>query len=435
MLATQYSENSEVCAGMRMDNETYRLKVENMFSLLVEKDGQWKPEVQAELEHLALSARKGRYFLRVVGDQPRAMQVYFYRFFLSRAKRDDAVLDLERHIRHMFYEAREEAKAILAEVVDEATLPALFQVISLTEEGWLAGELIRIVLATPVENLRKPIQEHLYSPVYLLQCLAIYFIGKLGDEQLLDTLAAFYRKPEGEKVDRLEKKALDALMEGGRVAPPRLLLRWMRDKNSRVRELGLVLAAERQLPEAVGDLVSLVLVDPKTRSKAAAILLAYEQAGLVSWNKGNEKSASVTSILSAAKEAPLLATLRSLLQREERALVREVVVKLARLAPRSDELLSQLRRMVTEDHATGVQIAAMHTLAVHDRLKLSQALVELFSADAPSKEAVEVANVIMDSMSAAEVRTIKQGMQMRMERRQAALDRFAASVEWWRHDT
>lgn len=420
---------------MRMDNETYRLKVENMFSLLAEKDGSWKPEVLTELEHLALAARKGRYFLRVVGTQPRTFQIHFYRYYMSRARREDSIVDLERQIRHMFYETREEAKEILAELVDSSTLPALFQVIALTEEGWLAGELIRIVLGAPIDQLRQPITQHLYSPTYLLQCLAIYLIGKLGDEDLLEALVEFYRKPEGEKIDRLEKKAYDALIEGGSMASPRLILRWLKDKNSRVREIGLTLASERQIPEAVSDLVGLVLVDAKTRARAAAVLLEYEQAGVLSWHKDDERSLGVQRIINGAKEAPLIATLRSMLLREDNSAVREVVVNLTRLAPESNELSSQLRRLVNEDNSSGVQIAAMHALADVDRGRMKRALIELFSADAPNREVIEAANEIMDTLPASEVRQIKQGVRTRMERRKAALDKFAASVEWWRHDT
>lgn len=419
---------------MRMDNETYRLKVESLFDLLRGENGVWKPDVQAELEQLAVSPRKGRYFLRVVSAQPRDIQVYFYQFFMRRCQRDDAIADLERHIRHMFYENREEAKSVLAAVAVTDTLQALFRVIALTEEGWLAGELIRVVLAVPGEVLAEPIRKNLHSQDYLLQCLAIYLIGKSGDETLLQLLAEFYRKPEGEKLERLEKKAYDAMLEGARSASARVVLRWLKDKSYRVREVALVLVAERQIPEAVADLVGLVLVDPKTRPKAAAILLAYAQAKLLSWNPQDAGSADVRKIMAAAKPAPLLATIRTLL-RDENPVVRETAVNLARLAPASEELAAQLRRLVAEDKAAAVQVAALYALAELDQAKLVLSMIELYSADAPSKEAVEAANALISTLSDADTRTVKQGVSARLEKREAALDRFVANVEWWRHDT
>jgi predicted DCC family thiol-disulfide oxidoreductase YuxK len=419
---------------MRMDNETYRLKVENLFDMLRDEENVWRPEVQSALEQLALSPRKGRYFLRVVSVQPQAVQAHFYSIYMQRAHRDDSIQDLERHIRHMFYEAREDAKAVLAQVVSADTLPALFRVIALTDEGWLAGELIRIALSASSGELYEPIRRSLWSDDYLLQCLAIYLVGKSEDEQLLGLLAKFYRRPEGEKLDRLEKKSYDALLEGGRNAPERLISSWLRDKHSRVRDVALSLTAERLLPEVVADLVGLVLVDAKTRTRAAAVLLSYEQLGIVSWDPTEENSSEARKMIGAAKRGPLVATLRSLL-RHESPLVREVAVKLVRLAPASDELCSQMRRLVTEDKASAVQIAAMHTLHGLDRSKLKTALMELFSADAAGREALEAAESIMETLSSEETRQITEGIRSRLERREAALDRFVASVEWWRHDT
>ncbi|HHW09227.1 MAG TPA: hypothetical protein GXX29_04575 [Firmicutes bacterium] len=427
--------SSEVVAGMRMDNETYRLKVENLFTLLPGENGSWRQDIQSELEHLALSARKGRYFLRVVSTQPRPVQLHFYGHYMARSKNQDAFTDLERHIRHMFYESREEAKEMLAALVKASTLPAIFRVIALTEEGWLAGELIRIVLSADIKELRPPIKAHLHSNDYLLQCLAIYLIGKLGDEELLQSLADFYRKPEGDKVDRLEKKAYDALIEGGRMASLDRILRWLRDKNARIREMALTLVGERMDPEAVTDLVKLVLIDPKTGPRAAGVLLSYEQAGIISWDRRDEKSARIRSITATAKQEALINTFRHILLRHENPVVREVAAKMARLIPAAVELGSQLRRLVTEDHAASVQIAALWTLADIDREKMMTALIELFSADAPGREATDAANLLMDTLTPEEVHTIKEGISRRMERRQAALDRFAASVEWWRHDT
>ena len=182
---------------MRMDNETFRLKVENLFGSLrtAQEEGNDRV-VMAELEQLAATPRKSRYFLKAVAAQEDpALQEHFYRLVFARVKSDQEASDLERHIRHMFYTNREEAKAMLARVATHDVLPALFHVIALTEEGWLAGELIRIVLAAPAEELYQPLVDALDSREYLIQCLAIYLIGKSGDDRHLHALARFYRKP------------------------------------------------------------------------------------------------------------------------------------------------------------------------------------------------------------------------------------------------
>jgi HEAT repeat protein len=419
---------------MRMDNETYRLKVESYFELLYGEGEKMRQDILTEIEKLAMSPRKGRYFLRVVANQKRFAQVYFYRYFMQHARHEDAFTDLERHIRHMFYEDREAAKALLAEVVEETTLSTLFRVISLTEEGWLAGELIRIALTLPSAELYAPIARDLRSNNYLLQCLVIYLIGKTADETLLDLLIDFYRKPEGEKVERLEKKALDAILEGARTIGPSVAKRWLKDKSSRVRAIALVLLAEQMPLDAVTDLVGLFLVDPKTRLSIAKVLLAYEEAGLLSWQPDSPLAQGAKSVMQGAKSGPLVAILRNLM-REESPVVRQVAAKLSCLAPASDEVASQLRLLVTEDKVTAVQIAALQALVIVDRIKLLSALVEILAADPPKKDVYDVASAIADELRSDEKKVLEQGISDRLEMRETAMERAVSNVEWWRHDT
>src|SRR5690606_27292343 len=174
-------------------------------------------------------------------------------------------------------------------------------VIALTDEGWLAGELIRIVLSYDPEILRDPVEQALHSGDYQLQCLGIYLAGKSKSDPLLDVLAQFYRRPFGEKLDRLERKSYDALMEGVEGASDGLMLRWLRDSSARVRELGVVAAARRRLKASVADLVRLVLVDAKTRSRAAQTLLDFEEEGLLEFSPTDEGGAAVQEILTTAK--------------------------------------------------------------------------------------------------------------------------------------
>ena len=103
---------------MRMDNETFRLKVENLFGSLRSAQGDgYDRAIMAELEQLAATPRKSRYFLKAVAAQEDpGLQEHFYRLIFSRVRSDQEAGDLERHIRHMFYTDREEAKAMLARV-------------------------------------------------------------------------------------------------------------------------------------------------------------------------------------------------------------------------------------------------------------------------------------------------------------------------------
>lgn len=423
---------------MRMDNETYRLKVEG---ILAELRAQETPdeELWAEAERMALMHRKARHFLKALQTSglPDETRHHFYRLIMEQTPAPESVSDLERHIRHSFYEAREQAKADLAAIAGESTLPFFFRVIAFTEEGWLAGELIRIVLAAPVDELREPLREALYSEDYLLQCLAIYLIGKLKDAGLLDMLARFYRKPEGEKIDRLEKKAYDALMEGMEAVDADLALRWLKDKSARIRSLGLTAVSRLKLTEAAADLVGLVLVDPRTRSQSAAVLLELVDEGKVRLEPGSGSEA-IEKLVAGAKRPALVSAIKSLM-REENPSVRQVAVELCRfIQPPTEDLIAPLRRLATDDHAGAVQSRALEALSELYRDRLVPVLVDVFAADGVAgsdSEVVATANRLMEELlTEKEVAQVQKGVEEKQKKRDAALDRFAASVEWWRHD-
>ena len=424
---------------MRMDNETFRLKVENLFASVRSSEGALDPAVMAQLEKLAATPRKGRYFLQAAsahGDPE--LEERFHRLVFSLAKTDQDAAELERHIRQMFYQKRERAKELLAKIAQRETLPAIFRVIALTEEGWLAGELIRIVLAVPADELFEPLSEALDSKEYLLQCLAIYLIGKTGNDRLLHLLAQFYRKPVGEKVDRLERKSLDALLEGGRAASDDLVFKWLKDKSSRVRDVGLTLARERGLVAAAADVAGLLLVDAKNRAKAAETLLHFEREGVFAFDPAHPQAAPVAALVRNAKAEALQEALSSLM-RDESAAVREAAVKLVRFLQDPRSVTGQVRRLAVEDRSAEVQIAALQLLLAVDREKLISALVDIFTEPAANRsggrEVIEAANRLMESaLTPAEVEAVKAGIKEAEEHREAALNRFSGNVEWWRHD-
>ena len=280
--------------------------------------------MRAQLKELALLPRKTRHFLRVLNDQPVDVQADFYRHVFSEVKGQDFYKDLERHVRHRFYEAREEFKKLLGTLDDPAAVEALMHVIALTEEGWLAGELIRIVLSHDPEVAREPVRKALESGDYLLQCLGIYLAGKSKSDPLLEELSRFYRRPFGDKVDRLERKSYDALMEGVEGASDDLLLRWLRDGSSRVREIGIVSVARRRLKAAIDDLARAWCwwTAKRGRGQPRRCLTSRKKD---CWNfpSMTKPARLCAEILAAAKREPLLNMLKEL-SRDESGAVREL---------------------------------------------------------------------------------------------------------------
>ncbi|REJ35481.1 MAG: hypothetical protein DIU83_01215 [Bacillota bacterium] len=417
----------------RMDNETYRIRVEDLFKELHDESGAVNEAVKEQLKELALLPRKTRHFLRVLNDQPLEVQAEFYRHIFREVKGDDFYKDLERHVRHRFYEARDEFKELLGMLDDPDAIQALMHVIALTEEGWLAGELIRIVLAHDPEQAREPVRHALESGDYLLQCLGIYLAGKSKSDPLLEELSRFYRRPFGDKVDRLERKSYDALLEGSEGVSDDLILRWLRDSSARVREVGIIAAARRRLKASVEDLVRLVLVDNRTRPRAAQALLDFEAEGLLEFSPEDEAGRAMAGILNAAKREPLLNMLKEL-TRDENATVRELTVKLVRLLDEPAPLAGAVRSAV-DDRVRGVQVGALETLARIAKERFFDAAAETLSDPAAHEEVVQrLQELIAETMSAEERQELEAETERRRKRREEVLDKFARPIESWRHD-
>lgn len=418
-----------------MDNETYRIRVEDLFRDLYDEDGQENAAAAAQLKQLAVLPRKTRYFLRVLNDQPVPVQLAFYRYVLKEVKGPDFYKDLERHIRHRFYEARDEIKEVLRGLGDADAIEALMHVIALTEEGWLAGELIRIVLAHDPEVVREPVRRALESGNYLLQCLGIYLAGKSKSDPLLEELGRFYRKPHGEKVDRLERKSYDALLEGSEGASDELLLRWLRDSSARVREVGVIAVARRRLKAAVDDLTRLVLVDGRTRARAAQALLEFEAEGIFAYSHADEGGRAMADILAAAKQEPLMSLLRDLAV-DESAAVREVALNLVRLLPDPKPLVGVLVRAAAEERVRSAQLSALRSLAAVDKERFFDAAAEVLSDVVNVHEEVSsgLARIVEQTFTPAEQERLQEEAERRRRRREEVLDKYAGDIESWRHD-
>lgn len=417
---------------MRMESEAYRMAVSRHFDALRDQEPGRGEDRQA-LERMALEPRQTREFLKNLGGQPPEVQRHFYAYLLARGKSDAFFADMERHLRHRFYEARDEIKAVLAALTQEPeVLPGLFRLIRQTDEGWLAGELIHLCLAFEPEYLAAAVDEALASRDYLLQCLAIYLAGQSGDPRLAEVLVGFYRKPEGERLDRLESKSRDALLEAAKKLPVSVIRTWLADGSSRVRRVGVEVVRSRKLVEAAVDLVRLVLVDAKNRDEAASTLLALEESGLELVD-GGQGADGVAQLLRQARQDAMEKTIK-ILARQGGEAVRQVALRLIDFLP-SQELLFQARRMAVEDRSLAVQRDALDLLVRRDRKVLLDALVQLAESRgntlAPElRERLEA--IVENALTHKEREELRHRVDEKRQRRARALDQYSTDVEWWR---
>lgn len=416
---------------MRMESEAYRMAVSRHFDALRDKDD-GRDEEQRALERMALEPRQTREFLKNLDGQPPEVQRHFYAYLLARGKSDAFFADMERHLRHRFYEARDEIKAVLATLTQEPeVLPGLFRLIRQTDEGWLAGELIHLCLSFAPGHLAAAVEHALASRDYLLQCLGIYLAGQSGTPELADVLVAFYRKPEGEKLERLESKSRDALLEASSKLPPEVLRAWLADSSARVRRVGVEAVRRRRLVEAAADLVRLVLVDVKNRDEAAAALLELEGEEL-QLSRGGKGSDGIAQLLGQARQDAMEKAIKGLARQGGDA-VRQVALRLIDFLD-SEELLFQARRMAVEDRVTAVQRDALDLLAKRSRPLLLDALVHLAAAhgnlSTEFRERLEA--MVNETLTPEERDELRRRVAEKRHRRDRALEQYSADVEWWR---
>lgn len=416
---------------MRMESEAYRMAVSRHFDALRDKDD-GRDEEQRALERMALEPRQTREFLKNLDGQPPEVQRHFYAYLLARGKSDGFFADMERHLRHRFYEARDEIKAVLASLTQEPeVLPGLFRLIRQTDEGWLAGELIHLCLSFAPEHLAAAVDQALASRDYLLQCLGIYLSGQAGTPELADVLVAFYRKPEGEKLERLESKSQDALLEASTKLPPGVLRGWLADSSARVRRVGVEAVRRRRLVEAAADLVRLVLVDVKNREEAATALLELEGDELQLF-PGGKGSDGIAQLLGQARRDAMEKAIKGLARQGGDA-VRQTALRLIDFLE-SEELLFQARRMAVEDRVTAVQRDALDLLAKRSRPLLLDALVHLAAThgtlSTEFRERLEA--MVNETLTPEERDELRRRVAEKRHRRDRALEQYSTDVEWWR---
>ena len=180
-----------------------------------------------------------------------------------------------------------------------------------------------------------------------------------------------------------------------------------------------------------------MLIDPKTRPKAAATVLLFESEGSLELLPEHPTAEAVSQLFKTARQEALQATLGTLV-RDESAAVREVAVKLAPFLNDPKSMASSVRRLAVEDRSSVVQAAALRVLARVDRERLVPVLIEVFTdsnVSAAAHDVIDVATSLMEEyLGEEEIAAVNQGVRAKEEQRDAALDRFSGEVEWWRHD-
>src|SRR5690606_22257161 len=139
-----------------------------------------------------------------------------------------------------------------------------------------------------------------------------------------------------------------------------------------------------------------------------------------------------------AKPGPLAAIVKELL-RDDHEQVREAAAKLCRLLVEYQGLLPELARLATEERIPSVQLAALETLAHLDKDRFIAASVEVLTSPPSSGRQAEVVEatqrLLEQHLTPSEQERLSEEVAAKREKQEAALEKFAGTVEWWRHDS
>jgi len=178
-----------------------------------------------------------------------------------------------------------------------------------------------------------------------------------------------------------------------------------------------------------------VLVDGRTRARAAQTLVDFEAEGLLAYSPDDEAGRAIAGILAAAKQEPLMNLLRELAA-DESAPVREVALNLIRLVPDPSPLVGVLVRAAAEERVRSVQLAALRSLAAVDKERFFDAAAEVLSNVANLHEEVSagLARLVEQTFTPEEQERLKEEAERRRRRREEVLDKYAGTIESWRHE-
>lgn len=391
----------------------------------------------AELEDIALFPGNLKIFLRLLADQTPEIRSRFYEIILIRRRNAVGSLRaIDRHLKWCMDQDRKTTREVLRGIRDPRALTAFFRIVSFTDHTVLARELIAHIRQFSVEDLKEPILHALKQPDENLQVFALHLCRRLKHEPLLPRLVKFYLQAEENRAEKLSHMARRAILETLGADSETLVMGWMRDKDPKMRLLGVKAALHLRNEKFVGDLVRLVLVDHHTRTEAATALLGFAAYGVVEFEPTSDNSKEVASVLTKAKREPLLKLLMSFL-REDNAVIREIALYFLCLLPGlGSDIVQRAQNMANGDQVAAVRIAALHFLKVRGRDVVYPVIRDILTDPTRNllqKSILKAAEEILEQVvPPEELDKAWEEIERRRQKREELRARFEMDAESWR---
>jgi len=405
-----------------------------LFALLqLQQDGEGYAQTLALLEEEAFKPGNLKAFLRVLAEQPPAIRAHFYReICLKRRNSTGAMRSLEKHLKWCFNRDRKEARASLAAIAEPKALPALFRVVSLTGDSVVAREIIAQIKNYALEDQRAAVLHGIRSKDEALQSFSLHMARRMRDPTLIDPILKFYLQLDEGEGGKLRVASQRVLLETlTKVEIPRVK-KWLRDGDATVRLLGVRAAQRLAEPIFTPDLVSLVLVDPKSRVPASMALLAFDEMGLIKFEPGAEEAGKV---ICRAKRAPLLKIIDELI-RSENATLREIGLKFLQLLPEERSLETKVLKIAETDRVASVRMAALDLLVLYGSTRVLPIVMDILSDPTESVRKSSMARyaygLLQKLVSPEEMGQVEEVIRKRKQEREEAINRFVGDFESWR---
>lgn len=404
-----------------------------LLQLQKDTDGEGYEQTLALLEEEAFKPGNLKAFLRVLADQPPEIRAHFYReICLRRRNSTGALRSLEKHLKWCFNRDRKEARASLTGIGEPKALPALFRIVSLTGDSVVAREIIAQIKTYSVEHQRSAVLYGLRSKDESLQAFSLHMARRMRDEALLDPILKYYlqlNEGEGGKLRVASQRVLLETLTKEEI--PRVK-KWLRDGDAKVRLLGVRAAQRLADPGFTPDLVSLVLVDPKSRVPASMALLAFNEMGLIKFEPGAEE---VGRVICRAKREPLLEIIDDLI-RSENATLREIGLKFLQLLPEERSLEKKVLKIAETDRVVSVRIAALDLLMLYGSSRVLPIVMDVLSDPTEpvrkSPMARHAQELLQRLVGPEDMDRVEEVIRQRKEEREEAINRFVGDFESWR---
>jgi len=424
---------------MEIEYDEVEHKVRELFAVIEAEGDPGKKryhDAQEELFKEAFQAGNLKLFLRVLGEQKDEIRAHFYRLLCLRRRNSASVMRaFEKHLRWAFDVDRKGTRAIIERMEDRDTVSAMFRIVSLTNVGVVARELLRIIRKHKAQDLRSSIIYGLKSGDERLQWVALHVARRVEDEHLIRPLLRYYLQQEKEGGIRLRLQARRALLESLDPGATDLVIKWLQSRNANVRGVGIRAAQHLSERKFIPDLVRLVLLDARTRAGAAMALLQFEQRGLLSFLPDDDRSQQVREIIGRAKMKPLTDILKRLLS-DDNGVLREIGIKFIFVLEEKRHLIGKVQRLAETDTVAAVRVSALRLLGYVDIEAVKPILVDILSdpaRNAKNSYVLDTAESILKAiLTEDELEAMREKIAERRREREEALSRFEADFESWR---